>query len=417
MDENEALVGELRRYLSSAQPAPLSAESEQVQALKRDLQLAARVGQQLLMQLRHSEHQRNEQGLEIEKLRTSNREIQRENHRLAAEHGELSDSLTEQEQQISSLLAQLATSQQQADKLARATASARALEREVELLEQSQADLRAELETRGDSMLAESTIAKKLVANVESELERLKLESSEGNTENSIEGNYENNAKHSGGRRTRSSENMAKFVPPARPELEHSNVSLMSVPSLSIGPDGTTFESEIRPTDAGTPKRGTARPHEASTPIRFPAKPLKSHNPAGADPTQDVYSSQHTPVTNTRPMPRESPITPSDFSEIKPRLTRARSHESVLSFVPSPPRMSNFMAPRMAAPSVDAPRVDAPVVEGATGATDTIPSQPEPSKVPARSAARDKLSQMRGGNVEIRKPERRWAFTPFKMQL
>lgn len=415
MDENEALVGELRRYLSSAQPAPLSVESEQVQALKRDLQLAARVGQQLLMQLRHSEHERNEQNIEIEKLRVSNREIQRENHRLAAEHGALTDSLTEQEQQIATLVAQLATTQQQADKLARATASARALEREVELLEQSQADLRAELETRGDSLLADSIVAKKLAANVSSELERLKIESREGSVESSGSVSTKNSTKSSE-ERPQTSENTPNFEPPPRPQLDHSNISLMSVPSLSIGPDGTTFESEIRPTDAGTPKRTSARPHQASTPIKLPAKVLKSHTPAVADHTQDVYSS-HTPVSNAYPMPRGSPIPASDISETRPKLGRARSHESVLSFVPSPPRMSAFMAPRMAAPSVDAPRIDAPEVRGATGSTDTTFKAPVPSKVPVRSAARDKLSQMRGGNVEIRKPERRWAFTPFKMQL
>lgn len=175
-----ALVIELRRYLSS-QNSPSSTDTSQannalstafttaststttstvqnplgsqntIESLKQELNLAARVGQTLLMQLKSAERSKETQEREIRELQLQNAQLANENRRLAADYELLTESLEAQDKELNRLIFRLNETSMRAEKLNRAAAAARTLEREVQILEEMQSKMQLQLESHNAS--------------------------------------------------------------------------------------------------------------------------------------------------------------------------------------------------------------------------------------------------------------------------
>lgn len=359
MDENDCLVGELRKYLSTAKYKSQDHESEQVQLLKRDLNLAARVGQQLLMQLKSAEKSRNAAEKELLALKQKNAKLTNENHTLACEHELMVESISQQETEISALQLKLKEAQIKTERLRRATAVAKALEREVHLLEHMQVDLRAELEQRTqqreDAQKLAKHLASSLAQHVASDFEDLK----KGLSFDSDLPSLTIDATHS--------------------QLDTKDESLPTA-DTSIDHFGTSFDDRLDICFADL----HIEPKETAT-------PLKSR------PRRESSEVQASPGTFRNKIHR--------VHDQPPSLVRSRSHESVFSVIPAAStvvsslhRLESTALPR----AVTALSDEHTVVKGYTG---------EPSG--SSKSARDRLSQIRSNPVSV-SDRRRWAFKPFR---
>lgn len=355
MDENDCLVGELRKYLSTAKYQSQDHESEQVQSLKRDLNLAARVGQQLLMQLKSAEKSRDAIEKELAALKQQCAKLVNENHTLAHEQEIMAESLSQQEAEISALQSKLKEAQCKTERLRRATAVAKALEREVHLLEHMQVDLRAELELRTqqkeDAQKLAKHLASSLAQHVASDFENLKK-----------------------GLRI-DSELPSLTLDATNTQLDSKDESLPTA-DTSIGHFGTSFDDSLELSIANL----NIEPRQTATPLKVGKK--RRDSKVQASPTK-MYSKGDGDLP----------------------LTRSRSHESVLSLTPAPTTVisSLFRLETTALPrALTALSDEHTIFQGYTG------DSSKPSK-----SARDRLSQIRG-NPAVVSDRRRWAFKPFR---
>lgn len=116
-----------------------------IAALKRDLNLAARVGQSLLSEVHEIEERMVLQGselqLQIEELTSANTRLQCENDELAARNAEMLLALSESDKQLKDLNAHLLEESERAERLSGYNSLASTLERQVSALEIMHHDL------------------------------------------------------------------------------------------------------------------------------------------------------------------------------------------------------------------------------------------------------------------------------------
>ena len=366
MDANEALVDELRRYLNSAQRQSLPEESAATTQLKRDLNLAARVGQQLLMQLQAAEKSKETCELEIARLRAQNAQLQSENQKLALDQDLLAASMEEQDTEIAALAAQLSAARQRSEHMARAAASARALEREVEMLAELHAGLRKELETSAMQRDEAERRASQLTASISRHLRPAFAE-------------VQRMAPVQITTPRKSPVNTSLDTPNATPNttldatLDTSLDISLDTPSkanLKISkPNGDTTALETSTPKRTIPERSAAKP--AATPVLKRAPEIDSLPSLISETTVDDSES---------------------FGDwTRPRLQRSQSHESVFSVRPQQP-----------AKALRPLKIDA---ASASQTLAAVSGEHYAENTPARFSARDKLSSMRA-----QPDRRRWFF-------
>lgn len=356
--DGTALVVELRQYLSSSQTSSSAPTTHLVEKLKQELNLAARVGQRLLMQLQSCERAKTAQEQDVRALQLHNARLSNENRRLAADYELLTQTLEAQDAELQQLITKLAETSLKAEKLGRAAAAARALEREVEILEDMQTQLQLQLDKGSD-------LTSGLTVHVQRALDELKLESidlpslTDSTLDDSSVLHTDTSDLHNTNGKANEKENENEKEKANKDIKDIANTDTKDIANTDININDTKDTADINANWL----------QQAVLSLDPPASPAR--------PLLDAF-------IGMKPAAQGTPL--------KPALRRMHSHESVLS-----------VADRRENPAVG--------LSVSTAAVTDLVAHAHSEREPSRVSARERLARMK---TERKPRERHWVFTPFR---